>query len=276
MNITKKVITTLVLTIFIICIAKISYATTGIVTADSLNLRESPSTSADVITTVKRNNEIEILNQEGVWYQVKVNDITGYVHGDYIQIKEEPKTVDEPNNPNKEEEKPSNNDKQNDIKLPETITVSKEIDIYILPLINATKISKTNQNETLSILGSTNKWLYVSGQNVNGWILKSLVSDIIGQDNNTNINNENNNVNNDENNTNNESQNENTSTENQNEDNTQNTEYEERVMYVNASSIYVRKGPGTNYDYIDTLVLNNSVTVIGEEDDWYKVRVDDK
>ena len=47
-------------------------------------------------------------------------------------------------------------------------------------------------------------------------------------------------------------------------------------MYVNTSSIYVRKGPGTNYNVVDTLILNDAVTVTAESGDWYKVKVNNK
>ena len=254
MSVTKKILVTVALIIFIVCIAKITYATTGIVTADSLNLRESASTSSDVKTTIKKDQEVEILGQEGDWYQIEVNNISGYVHSDYIEIKEEQvKNEEQQGNTNVEEqvknEEPSNQEIQSQI------TVSKEIDIYILPLINASKISKTKQNETVTVLGSTNKWLYISSEEVNGWILKSLVVNESTQNtsNNAEVNNTQNN-------------------DNQTVEN--NDQVTEKTMYVNAASIYVRKGPGTNYPDIGGLVYNNAVTVIGEEDDWYKVIVD--
>lgn len=47
-------------------------------------------------------------------------------------------------------------------------------------------------------------------------------------------------------------------------------------MYVNTSSIYVRKGPSTDTEIIDSLILNATVKVIAENGDWYKVEVDGK
>lgn len=249
-----KILVTVALTIFIICIAKITYASTGIVTADSLNVRESASTSSNVKTTIKKNTQVEILSQEGVWYQVKINNITGYVHGDYIKVNEEQKEEEKPD----EHEIVKNEEKFNEEVLGQ-ITVSKEIDIYILPLINATKIAKTKQNETVTVLANTNKWLYISSESVNGWILKSIVEGTSIQNTNTSTNTNNN-----------ESQTNTTQIVDNNE------EVKEKTMYVNAASIYIRKGPGTNYPDIGGLVLNNAVTVIGEENDWYKVKVDGK
>ena len=298
MNIMKKIFIGLMFIIFVVCISTISNAATGIVTVQALNLRESPSTQSSVKTTIKKNDEVEILGKEGKWYQVKIRDITGYVHGDYIKIKEE--VVEENNNTNEQEQENNNNQEQNQENqsneienkevILEEITISKEVDIYILPVINSLKISKTKVNEKVSILSSTNKWLFISTDEVNGWITKASVADIIkyvpennSSNNNTTNNNEektnNNNTEEQQNNIQNETTQEIiTETETTQEENqtAQNTGFKEKTMYVNYASIYVRKGPGTNYDYIDTLVLNNSVLVIGEEVDWYKVKVDNK
>ena len=47
-------------------------------------------------------------------------------------------------------------------------------------------------------------------------------------------------------------------------------------MYVNTNSIYVRKGPSTSTEIIDSLILNDTVKVKAENGDWYKVEVDGK
>lgn len=60
-------------------------AQTGTVTADSLNVRSSTTTSSTVITKVTSGTEVEILANDGVWYKVLLPDGTeGYVSADYI------------------------------------------------------------------------------------------------------------------------------------------------------------------------------------------------
>lgn len=284
MNIMKKMIISLIFVGLIVSISCICFADTGTVRVNSLILREGPSTSTDVITTLKQNQEVEIIKQEGKWYQVKYKDLTGYVYGEYIKVKEEVKQEEI-----KQEEVITTEEIKENTNLvesiPEEITINKQVDIYILPLINSIKISATKVNESVSILSSTNKWLYISTDEVNGWITKSSVADIIKyvpEENIVNndqasvdeINNGQTVANDENNNNNNEDVNNNeniTTAEIQNTD-----EFKQKTMYVAYNSIYVRKGPGTNYDYVDTLVYNNSVIVIGEENDWYKVKVDNK
>lgn len=301
MNIMKKVMISLIFLGVIISISSVCFADTGTVKVYSLILREGPSTSTDVITTLKQNQEVEIIKQEGKWYQVKYKELTGYVYGEYIKVTQEVKQEEVPEvvtpteninnentNNNAENVKPAEN-------ILEELTINKEIDIYILPLINSIKISKTKINENVSVLSSTNKWVYISTNEVNGWITKASIADLINYvpepevvENTENMENtENKETTNEVNNNNNESNIENntetTEEVNNNENNnittpeTQNTsDYKQKTMYVAYNSIYVRKGPGTNYDYVDTLVYNNSVLVIGEENDWYKVKVDNK
>jgi SpoIID/LytB domain protein len=57
---------------------------TGIVTASTLNVRATASTTAKVIGTVKKNQVITILSKEGKWYKIEYQKSIGYVHSDYV------------------------------------------------------------------------------------------------------------------------------------------------------------------------------------------------
>lgn len=61
----------------------------GIVTANSgLRLRAEPSTSSAILATAYRGDTVLIVEQCGDWYKVSYNLQTGYMHGDYLTIKE--------------------------------------------------------------------------------------------------------------------------------------------------------------------------------------------
>lgn len=47
--------------------------------SSSANIRESASTSANVVTTLLRNTEVTITGEEGDFYKIQYRDITGYV-----------------------------------------------------------------------------------------------------------------------------------------------------------------------------------------------------
>lgn len=54
------------------------------VSANSLNLREGPSTGARVITSLERNTQVLAGERQGNWVLVSANGQVGWVSGDYL------------------------------------------------------------------------------------------------------------------------------------------------------------------------------------------------
>jgi len=63
--------------------------TVGTVTAaTSLNLRVSANTSAEVVTSIPRNSQVDVISSDtNNWYNVTYNSQTGWVYGQYLTIK---------------------------------------------------------------------------------------------------------------------------------------------------------------------------------------------
>lgn len=63
-------------------------STAGVVTTSSgnLNVRNSASTSASIITSLPRNSNVTLISKNGSWWYVEYGDGRyGYTHGDYIK-----------------------------------------------------------------------------------------------------------------------------------------------------------------------------------------------
>lgn len=60
----------------------------GIVDASALRLREGASTGSSVLTTAYRNDYVVVLEKAGDWYKVIYNLRIGYMHSDYLTVKE--------------------------------------------------------------------------------------------------------------------------------------------------------------------------------------------
>ncbi len=60
----------------------------GIVDASALRLREKATTSSSTIGTAYRDDYVVVLASEGDWYKVIYNLRVGYMHSDYLTIKE--------------------------------------------------------------------------------------------------------------------------------------------------------------------------------------------
>lgn len=283
----KKIATTIIMIIIMTMIATVAWAATGTVNTQDLNMREGASTSKNVIKQLAKGTEVNILSEEGEWYQISVNNITGYVNKKYIDKKEETVTED----PNKGTVN-TNPDMINDVsKIKETTTV------YVLPLLNFTKIATIDQNTIIDIISEAGNWCYIQNDDVSGWVMASKITgkkkntgdtsaEITNVVNNTVSNNDvENEVNvveqvNDittPNQTGNNIVNEvNTTVSNTVDKKTSesNTSYPVQ-MYVNVEAVYVRESATKDSKAVTSIGKGTPVRVTGESGDWYKVEVSD-
>ena len=288
----KKLLNILsIIIIFALIMASVSFANTGTLKdTDFLNVRETPSTSSNIVTVLPANASFDIIAEEGDWYQIKYQDYTGYVSKQYVEVSETTANTSIPAKAN-----------SNGI-------INSNSNIYILPLINSTVIGTVNSGSEVLVVSITGKWAYIQTDTASGWVFTNNVNgteetasetnnnDTSSENGNSDIvdnneadtnssDNQNNNAGSDEN-TNNSSSNENSG----NEENANNTDNEEnnsdsnssansedypKTMYVNVDAVYIRAQATTSSDIVASVGLNTPVTVRGEEGDWYRVYVTD-
>lgn len=277
----KQIIIGIVMLISIVFFNTKSMATTAIVNTDTLKLRKEASTESDILGLLNLGEKLEFIEEDGDWYKVKINSKTGYVHKDYVKIEGQEIKNEENNeqvNPTIQENMDVNevNEQENAINentiqensktikseyIPVQTKILKDTKCYILPLLNSNILTNIKKDTNITIINEVNGWLYIETEELTGWIIANSVDlASLEQENNADTNQD--------------------KTED-NKDNTEVTEQEEpkvtpiteKNMYVNTSSIYMRKGPGTNYEIVDSLILNSSVVVTGEVEDWYQVKV---
>ena len=269
-----------ILIIFYLIFINFSFANTGTLKdTDFLNVRESPSTSSNIVTVLPKNASFEITEEEGDWYKIKYQDYTGYVSKQYVSINENVVNTNIPPIAN-----------SNGI-------INKASKLYILPLLNSTVIENINPNTEILVVSITGKWAYIQTDTTSGWIFtdningtdETNIATTNNLETNDNINNSNSDVNNtitsnseldnnavvnnnvDSQDTNNANDENNTSNSGQNENN---SNYP-KTMYVNVDAVYIRSQATTSSDIVASIGLNTPVTVNWEEGDWYKVNVTD-
>ena len=256
----KSLVIVMILAIFM---TGISLAQTGTIKgSDFLNLRESPSTSSNLVVRMPGDASFEILGEEGDWYRVQYQDYTGYVSKQYVEVQNQTANPDIA---------PVANTKG---------IVNKNSDVYVLPLLNSTKISSISSGTEVLVVSITGKWAYVQTDTTSGWIFTSNVNGIEGQANSETNQTENNTApesNTVENEVNNEpvensEPQDNTNTEEPTE--TSDNSYP-KTMYVNVDAVYIRASTTTESEAVASVGLNTPVTVRGEEGDWYRVYVTD-
>ena len=256
----KSLVIVMILALFM---TGISLAQTGTIKgSDFLNLRESPSTSSNLVVRMPGDACFEILGEEGDWYRVQYQDYTGYVSKQYVEVQNQTANPDIA---------PAANAKG---------IVNKNSDVYVLPLLNSTKISSISSGTEVLVVSITGKWAYVQTDTTSGWIFTSNVNGIEGQANSETNQTENNTApesNTVENEVNNEpvensEPQDNTNTEEPTE--TSDNSYP-KTMYVNVDAVYIRASTTTESEAVASVGLNTPVTVRGEEGDWYRVYVTD-
>lgn len=196
-----------------------------------------------------------------------------------------------------EDDKQENNDiVSNDItkditerefKENETIQLANEVNIKILPLINSSNINNIKKDATIKVVQIMNKWCYIEADSSTGWISNKELNSAIKLDNDIQDNkNEVSSTQSEENDTKKDTESNETSTsektvdttEKNSKDNTtnktstKNSTTTNKTGYVNVDTVNVRKKANSDSDVVDCITKNTKVTILGEEDAWYKVK----
>ncbi len=265
----KGVIISLICLMLLCSMAEYTFATTGIVKVDDLRLRESNSTSSEIITLMSIGEKVEILSKtENGWYKVKYKEYEGYVSGDFIEAKEEvietekveePKEPEETKTPEQETktpeqetktpeqetqtqviEEPIANEEQTQPSQEKTIikTVSKGEKLYGIPLINANAITVIDNDLEVNVLAEVNNWSYISSEVFEGWVRTEKLID-----------------------------------KNSDDTNNDKTVVHEKIGYISGNEVNFRRGPTTNAEIISVLTLNRELIVLENTNGWVKAKV---
>lgn len=263
-----------------------SFAATGTVTAETVRMREKPTTQSEILINLDQGDKVEVLSKEDGWYQVEFEGKNGYVSSDYLEVSgeisssisdentennEKNTNLEDTNTTSEENYITTNVDDENnnveemnnlEIEVEQEYTINKNTSLYILPLVSTIKLGDINANTKVSVKEITNLWAYVSCDLGNGWIIKEVL---------------NKNGNSTDSETVTKSEDESEKAENSKEQTESSTSKENnRVGYVNVGNVYVRGGPSTDSEPIGSLELNDKVTILGEENNWYKIEYEDR
>ena len=280
----KNILIFLLMIMIIMTVLNIKvYATIGKINSDTVRLRKEPTTESDILEQLDLGDEVEILEEADGWYKVVyTNDenkkITGYISATLLDIdkKENETNINEEQENNNEstdnqntdevtnqqeqvEEVPSTENTGNNIEENAEYTISKEIKVKILPLMNSKEIGVITDG-TVKVVEIINDWCRIENDSEIGWIRKNALrkATTINENASTET-------------TNTES---NTSTEN----NSQNVENLTviKTAYVSAESLKVRKEPNTTSEVIDSLIKNSQVAITEEIEGWYQIKIGDQ
>ena len=233
---------------------------TAKIKVETANLRETADENAKILELLSKNEEVEVIEKIGNWYQVKTKGITGFLREDLITVNEEATKSNNTTSEEevKQEEKPVVN---NEVEKEET--ESKEIGLgkqkvventklKIVPVINATDIVEVKKEEEVNVIEIMNGWACIETQNTKGWIRKEKLKK-----------------------------------DEPKVEQTAQTPQEQvqpkeqpktviKTLYVNSATVNVRKEANTSSEILVKLSVNTAVDVLSESNGWSQVRVNGK
>ena len=230
-------------------------ANTGTINVDVANLRETADAESTILEQITLNQEVEIVGEEGDWYQVTYNHITGYVSKELVTVNSNPESTED-NNQVSENTVEENSEKVEttteegtDTNSTEEITlgeykISEDIRLKLIPSINATDVIELKKDETVTVTEVMNGWACVETQTTKGWLRKDkLKKDEPVEE----------------------------TVEEVPEEPAQETPI--KTQYVNSTTVNVRQEANTSSTIVTTVALNTEVQVYSEENGWSRVKI---
>ena len=233
-------------------------ANTGTINVDVANLRETADAESKILEQITLNQEVEIVGEEGDWYQVTYNKITGYVSKELVTVNSNSQTT-ESNNQVSENITQENTtvevnttEEGTETSSTEEITlgeykISENTRLKLIPSINATDVIELKADETVTVTEIMNGWACVETQTTKGWLRKDkLKKDEPVEE---------------------------PVEEVQEEPQEPAQETPIKTQYVNSTTVNVRQEANTSSTIVTTVALNTEVQVYSEENGWSKVKV---
>ena len=256
----KTILIFSIISLIILC-TKANANTKGTITGNTVNVRSKADTNSKIITTVSKNDDVDVLEKTGEWYKIKYKNNEGYIYKDYIKVEEDDSDEVAANveNEDNEDNKITSNNEQ--IKY-----LAAGDGIKIAPNIISNEILTLSNDTEFVIIEQTNLWSYININNTNGWIRNDQIKEKSQQTEKETVKDV-----------------EKETTENEkSDDNSETTEKKtssktlNKKAYIKYSSVNLRKEPSTDAEVLKKLKLNTEVTIVEEVDSiWYKVNVGD-
>ena len=134
--------------------------------SSSLNVRESASTKAKVLTKLKQNTKVEVVSESNGWSKIKVNGINGYVASEYIKADqtEEKKTTD------------TSNEQKTATKYV-NVNTGSSLNLRNSPSNSASIIVKLAKDVAVTVYSESNGWSKVEVYGKQGYVATQYLAD---------------------------------------------------------------------------------------------------
>ncbi|RDY24755.1 mannosyl-glycoprotein endo-beta-N-acetylglucosamidase [Romboutsia maritimum] len=218
---------------------------TGIVTANSLNVRSKAGTNYSVLFTVKKDDVVMITDSSNGWYKIKTNlGKEGWASSNYI--------------------KKVNSSTQTMTQNKKQVSISR-LNMRSGASTSYRVITVLTKGSTVEIMSESNGWAKIKYSGRLGYVSSEYLTTVSNNTSNNINSNTNSNINSNTNNNN-----------NANNDTNNSTNTTSKTKQVNIASLNVRSGAGTNYNIVGKVSNGQKVNVILESNGWSKIKFNGK
>jgi len=155
-----------------------SLAATGVVNGNAVRLRSEPSSSGKIMTLLEKGKTAEILEEKNGWVKITINDLTGWVSGEYF-VKNETKEA-------KVENGSSTPIKETESTVKNVVVDTAVVNIRKEPTTNSTLLGQAVKGQLVVVLSETTAddgvWYKIKLQDSEyGYIRSDLITSDVSQ-----------------------------------------------------------------------------------------------
>ncbi len=150
----------------------------------SLRVRQSPSTSSSVVGSLRGGQTFEIKGKSGSWYYINANGLTGYIHGDYVQVGENSSNNGGQSSGNNGQSSGNNSGMDTSLagKTGKVVNVSTSLRIRQSPSTSSSVVGSLSAGQTFKINGKNGAWYNIDAQGTKGHVHGDYVQVLSGNE----------------------------------------------------------------------------------------------
>ncbi|WP_415322049.1 SH3 domain-containing protein [Clostridium perfringens] len=161
----------------------------------SLRVRQSPSTGSSVVGSLRGGQTFEIKGKSGSWYYINANGLTGYIHGDYVQVGGSSSSNGGQSSGNSGQSPENNSGMDTSLagKTGKVVNVSTSLRVRQSPSTSSSVVGSLSAGQTFKINGKNGAWYNIDAQGTKGHVHGDYVQVVSGNESSNNNNNQSNN-----------------------------------------------------------------------------------
>ena len=156
------------------------YGTTAtLVTNDVVNVRMSPGTDADILTSLDKNAKVTVVGETDNWFKVDIQGNTGYIRKDFLVYPSAVTTEQTNSSETTSTESAattSEMDSATNYGSSATLYASSDVNIRSAPGTDNAIIGSLGNGNAVTVIGETDSWFSVSVDGTTGDVSKSYLS----------------------------------------------------------------------------------------------------